>query len=314
MSKAVHVVAAVIYDKAERIFVAKRPAHLHQGGLWEFPGGKVEAGEVPTQALARELKEEIGIQIEACQPLIQIHHDYPDKSVFLDIFSVTRFQGEPHGREGQETQWVKKDLLQNLSFPEANWPIMKAVQLPQRLLITPEPENESSFLSALETAIKKNRLSLIQFRAKEMNLSDYIVLAHQVVELAHGQDCKVLLNGLPELLNEVAADGIHLNRENALRFEDRPIATNKILSMSCHNGLALRHAERLDCNFALLSPVLPTQSHPDAPPLGWDQFKTLAQTCKVPVYALGGMHEQVLFEAIGRGAQGYAAIRGLWGV
>ena len=86
--KRIHVVAAIIIGQQQQILISRRPDHLHQGGLWEFPGGKVEVNEQPQRALARELREELAIEIEVLQPYMQISHDYPDKNVLLDIWTV----------------------------------------------------------------------------------------------------------------------------------------------------------------------------------------------------------------------------------
>ena len=118
--KRIHVVAAVIRDSGDNILIAKRPDHLHQGGLWEFPGGKVDEGEVVRDALARELNEELAIQVEAAEPFMEIRHDYSDKSVFLDIWVVDQFGGEPVGNEGQQVRWVPRQELRSYDFPEAN--------------------------------------------------------------------------------------------------------------------------------------------------------------------------------------------------
>ena len=124
---AVHVAVGVIVDTEKRILISRRPDHTHLGGLWEFPGGKVEAGESLTQALDRELFEELGLRVEHCEPLMEIHHDYPDKSVFLDIWWVNGFSGEPEGREGQLIRWVNAESLNEYHFPEANKPIVAHV-------------------------------------------------------------------------------------------------------------------------------------------------------------------------------------------
>lgn len=124
----VHVAVGVISDGADRILVSLRPQHVHQGGLWEFPGGKVEAGETVERALHRELLEELAIEVRACQPLLTIQHDYPDKSVLLDVWWISAFDGEPHGREGQPWQWVDAAQLGTLKFPEANQPILAAIE------------------------------------------------------------------------------------------------------------------------------------------------------------------------------------------
>lgn len=130
--KRIHVVAAVIVSPdRQQIFISRRAEHLHQGGLWEFPGGKLEAGESPESALARELFEELDIRIEAAQPYMQIEHDYPDKQVFLDIWQVNRFTGTARGKEGQECRWVDiAELLADkperlFDFPAANRPILQ---------------------------------------------------------------------------------------------------------------------------------------------------------------------------------------------
>ncbi len=123
----VHVAVGVVIDTSDRILVAQRPQHLHQGGLWEFPGGKVEAGELVTDALKRELREELAIEVIDAEPLIEIEHDYGDREVLLDVWRVTAFRGEPHGREGQSWRWVARGDLESLEFPAANIAIIEAL-------------------------------------------------------------------------------------------------------------------------------------------------------------------------------------------
>jgi 8-oxo-dGTP diphosphatase len=124
MKKYVHVAVGVI-KRDHKIFVAKRHSDQHQGGKWEFPGGKVEQGETVTQALIRELKEEVGIDVHSSQPFLEIKHDYPDKSVHLDIHLVEDFSGEPAHLEGQTTLWVSINELNNYDFPQANQVIIE---------------------------------------------------------------------------------------------------------------------------------------------------------------------------------------------
>ena len=124
----VHVAVGVISDGDSGILVSRRAEHAHQGGLWEFPGGKVEAGETVQQALHRELLEELAIEVQACEPLLTIVHDYSDKSVLLDVWWVSAFSGEPHGREGQPLRWVAGRDLRNLDFPKANEAIIDVIE------------------------------------------------------------------------------------------------------------------------------------------------------------------------------------------
>ena len=124
----IRVAVGVIVDSKKNILLALRPDDSHQGGLWEFPGGKLEAAENVEQALARELKEELGISVSQCRPLIEIRHDYGDKLVLLDVWWVDDFAGFPEGREGQPIRWVAAKDLSGFSFPRANIAIVEAVQ------------------------------------------------------------------------------------------------------------------------------------------------------------------------------------------
>ena len=127
--KLVHVAVGVILDSRQNILIALRPEDSHKGGLWEFPGGKVEQGEQVETALSRELYEELGLESISCRPLIEIRHDYPDKSVLLDVWWVDSFTGQPEGKEGQPIKWVNTSELPDYAFPEANKPIIHAVQV-----------------------------------------------------------------------------------------------------------------------------------------------------------------------------------------
>jgi len=126
--KKIEVVAAAIFSKCgKEIFIARRAKNAHQGGLWEFPGGKKETGELPEQALYRELEEELGIQAKIQIPLIKLSHDYGDKLVELDVYKVTEFSGSAHGAEGQETRWIRLEDIHEYDFPEANKAIIEAL-------------------------------------------------------------------------------------------------------------------------------------------------------------------------------------------
>ncbi|KPZ55843.1 8-oxo-dGTP diphosphatase MutT [Pseudoalteromonas sp. S3776] len=125
-TKIVNVAVGVI-KKNNAIFICKRANEQHQGGLWEFPGGKVEAGESVFAALKRELSEEVGITIHSSSQLMVIEHDYGDKCVKLDIHVVSNFSGEAHGAEGQPSEWVAINELSNYEFPAANAEIIEKI-------------------------------------------------------------------------------------------------------------------------------------------------------------------------------------------
>ena len=124
----VHVAVGVILDATDRILITRRHDDAHQGGLWEFPGGKVEPEESVERALVRELREELGIEAGDMASLVVVQHDYGDKSVLLDVHTVRNFSGDARGLEGQPLQWVTVDELHEYDFPEANLPIAEAIR------------------------------------------------------------------------------------------------------------------------------------------------------------------------------------------
>lgn len=128
--KIIHVVAGALADGRGRVLVTRRPEGAHQGGLWEFPGGKLEPGETPLAGLERELAEELGIRVLASRPLIQVHHDYGDRRVLLDVHRVTAFAGTPVGREGQPLDWRHPEDMDPADFPAADRPIITALRWP----------------------------------------------------------------------------------------------------------------------------------------------------------------------------------------
>jgi 8-oxo-dGTP diphosphatase len=308
----VHVVAAAVFDGSGRILITRRPDHVHQGGLWEFPGGKVESGESVSAALARELHEEVGIDIQQTRPLIRVSHAYPDKKVLLDVWRVDGFTGEAHGKEGQPFKWVKPEQLADYSFPEANFPIIRSVQLPDQYLITPDPGGDSRvFLKQLEKCLSKG-VRLVQLRAKSLLQEDYIKLAKQTKTLCVKFDAKLILNSAPELVNIVDADGVNLTGDRLLALNSRPLPANKLVAASCHTGEDIAHASEIGVDFAMLSPVQATASHPETIPIGWDRFRAVCEHAAFPVYALGGVRPDDRGTAFDYGAQGIAAIRSLW--
>ena len=307
-----HVAVAAIVDDARRVLLARRPDHAHQGGLWEFPGGKRESGESIEVALEREILEELGIRIGARRPLIRILHHYEDRSVLLDVWRVDSFEGEPHGRESQPIEWVPIDELDDREFPAANLPIIRALQLPSAYLITPEPgDDHATFLAQLQRRLDDG-IRLVQFRAKGLDDAAYRTLAAQVIAQCQRSGARVLLNADIELAVQLGADGVQLSSQRLQQAGERTLPGKLLLGASCHTAEELAHAHNIGADFALLSPVKPTASHPDAPALGWKTFAEQVMNCAMPVYALGGMTPADLDDAIAQGAQGIAAIRALW--
>ena len=314
MKSRLHVAAAVITDERGKILLAKRAKHVHQGGLWEFPGGKVEEGERIEQALVRELQEELGIIATEFRPLIRVTHDYGDRKVLLDVWLVSSFKGVAFGAEGQEVSWVEPDELVKYRFPSANQPIVMAARLPDSYLITPEPGQPQYWRRFLERLDAKMRsgIKLVQFRAKELNPNHHRELAELVLESCKAHNCKVLLNGSPDLAMSLGFDGVHLSSAQLDSLASRPVPDDILMAASCHNSKELNKALVIGCEFAVLGPVKPTLSHPGAAIVGWENFEKLTLCCDIPVYALGGMTTSDYGQAWAHGAQGIAAIRALW--
>ena len=304
--------AAVIRGTDGKILIARRADTQHQGGLWEFPGGKVEAGESVEAALGRELKEELGIVVEAARPLIKVQHDYPDKHVLLDVWEVSAFSGEPHGAEGQPLAWVSPRELADYAFPEANQPIVAAARLSDQYLITPDELEAPQLLRGIQKAVAGG-IKLVQLRAPNGYDPKYRDLAVDATGLCAGK-AQLMLKGPLEWLGDFPSAGWHLTAAQLRKYapKGRPLAKDRWLAASCHNAEELALAEQMDVDFVTLSPVLPTLTHPDAQPLGWEQAQQLIASFGKPVFLLGGLGPDDRQQAWDIGAQGVAGIRAFW--
>lgn len=331
----VQVVAAVIRAPDGRVLLAQRPQHKHQGGLWEFPGGKVEPGEAEVVALQRELQEELGLLAETLSPLIRIQHDYPDKSVELSVWQVTHWTGESYasastGREGQPVAWFNPEALLSLPFPAANVPIVSAVRLPAIWRVTPALTSLPALLDWAEQRLEAGLSALAAeregwlLRLPDWSLTNYVEAAEAVLALlaraASAQPASapiaLSLHGDPAALQQVpAAHGFHLNRVQVQRLRERgQLAASlrsragQLLSAAAHDEAELAAALAIGVDSAWLSPVLATTSHPGAPFLGWAQWAQWLAKVPLPVYALGGVAATDVAAARALGGQGVAGI------
>lgn len=312
LDNAVHVVAGAIGDAGGPILTTRRPDGVHQGGLWEFPGGKLEPGERPLEGLGRELAEELGITVQAARPLIRVRHAYADRAVLLDVYRVQRYTGTAVGREGQPLAWLCPAEMDEHLFPAADRPVIRALQLPDRMLITgADPARPAAFLRRLELALTTG-IRLVQLRAPGLRSPAYIELARAAYECCARHGAWLLLNADPALAERLPCQGLHLTSARLRGLASRPGADGQLIGASCHDAEELSLAAALGLDYALLSPVRPTASHPGGSVLGWSRFAALVDRVNLPVYALGGLGEADLPAAWKAGAQGIAAIRGLW--
>ncbi len=317
MPAQIHVAVAVIINQKNEVLISLRAKDVHQGGLWEFPGGKLEAGESVLDALRREVKEELNLCIVKTSAFKKIHHQYSDRTVLLDIWRVDSFTGEPRGAEGQQIKWQAIADLNDREFPAANRDIIMSLQLPQRYLITGSFENHQDFKSKLETSLN-NGISLVQLRCKNMPADEYRQLAEASILLCEKYNAMLLFNTTQELFTDIrrnctAKTGLHLSSKMLEDLQTRPVDNNALLSVSCHTDKEIEKAKLLNADIVLLSPVKETRSHPGIKGIGWQKFSDISSTLNTPVYALGGMSAADLADAKVAGAQGVAAISSFWG-
>ena len=305
-----HAAVGVLQRDDGWVLLAERPLGKPWAGWWEFPGGKIEQNETPAQALMRELKEELGVRITQVNPWLIRTFQYPEKTVQLHFFIVTQWQGEPQACEGQLLRWQNPAKLDVSPMLPANLPIMTALALPNIYAITNMAEvGETIFFAQLELALK-NGLQMLQVREKQLSASALKLFAKKVIALSQAYSVKILLNGNVDLAQELACDGVHLSAQQLMTLHKKP--NGLMVSASCHNLQELEHAQMLQLDFVVLSPVLPTLSHVGAEVLGWQKFHQLVVNYPLPVYALGGMSADHLAAAWQQGARGVAMQRGAW--
>lgn len=302
----VDVAAAVIERPDGSFLLAQRPTGKVYAGWWEFPGGKVEAGEPAERALARELHEELGIDVQTAYPWISRVHVYEHATVRLNFFRVTRWRGEPQARENQRFIWQRLDAPIAEPMLPANAPVLASLALPLEYAITDAQTIGAAEQLSLVEARMKDGLRLVQVRDKDN--WERARLIYVVTSMARQYGAKVLVNGGP------AADGIHYSAERLMTLRARPKAGPNctLMAASCHTVDELGHAMAIGLDFVVLGPVKPTRSHPGATVLGWDGFRRIAEGASIPVYAIGGLRPPDLDEARRAGAHGLAMIRGSW--
>ena len=306
-------VAVGVLRQGDRVLLEKRPDDAHQGGLWAFPGGKVEAGETPVEALVREFREETGLETGGWQPLIDIPWEYGDRSVHLRVFQTGQFSGTPHPHAAADLEWYALDALTQLAMPPANRGIVAALRLPQRVAITGHFTSPETLYEQVLGLLNQGH-RLILWRAPWLSRGEYMTHARQLLDLVHRHGAQLLLHGDPTLLNSLpAADGVHLPaRFLPYLSERRWLPVDKWLGVSCHSLSELRQAAVGQVDYAFLSPIHSTISHPHAVPLGWEQAAVWVRQVPMPVYALGGVGEAEVAQARAQGFQGVAGISAWW--
>ena len=308
--KITEVAAAVLLRPDGSFLLGQRAADTFYPGYWEFPGGKVEPGESPAQALARELSEELGIRVVKAYPWLTREHRYEHAHVRLHFFQVVAWEGELQDHVHAALTWQSAAAPTVAPMLPANAPILRALTLPALYAITQAGSiGIEAQLDALRRALSSG-LTLIQVREPGLAPDARRAFALAVVSLGHAAGARVLVNGDEALAREVGADGVHLPARSLMSLDARP--DFPWVAASCHTFAELAAATSLSVDFVVLGPVRETASHPDQPVLGWKRFADMVAGVGLPVYALGGMSADDLDQARQAGAHGIAAIRDAW--
>lgn len=322
----IHVAAGMILRPGGALLLAERPADKPWAGWWELPGGKIEPGETVLQALARELDEELGIEITQATPWVTHVHEYPKNIVSLAFCRVTGWNGTPVGREGQTLAWVDPHapITAGKLLP-ATEPPLRWLRLPERYLVTSigGPAQLAGQLARLDLALQRG-IRLVQFREPEWQRqgdAPALEMAFQeVLRRCREHSARCLVNSVHPQDWWDRADGVHLRAADARlpevearlrRAADQSPWPEKLLGMSAHDAAGLALARELGADFAVLGHVLNTPSHPGEAGMGWERFAELAGGAGLPVLAIGGQSEATLDEARRHGAHGIAGIRQL---
>ena len=303
-------VAVMLRDDGKVLLTQRLPGTPYPG-YWEFPGGKLEAGESARAALMRELREELSIGVTRAVPWLVQRYVYPHADVELHFFRVLGWQGDPRGCDGQALAWQRPGAFDVTPLLPANAAVLRALQLPSVYAITmAEDLGVDSFLARAAIAIESG-VKLIQLREKSFSEVELGRLAERLLALAQQVGARVLVNGDAELARRLGCAGVHWTSAALLAARRRP--EGMLCAASCHDRDQLARAVELGVDFVVLGPVLSTPSHAAARPLGWARFEAMVGAMPVPVYALGGLVRGDLDRAMELGAHGVALRRDAWG-
>ena len=304
----VHIAAGVLKNPRGEVLICQRPANKIYPGEWEFPGGKVEAGEDAPTALRRELREELGIAVVAARPLIRLRYSYPELAVDLDTWLVTAWRGEPVSSEHPATAWVMPEALPLRQLLAADQPIVQALRLPADCVFTP-PEPDANLAARLD------RLpggALLRLRLPGAPDEAYLRAVRQLAPACRARGLVLVTDRAPQQCEAWGAGGWHANSAVLRQLERRPVPASLWFGASCHSAEEIARARALGVDYIVLGPVHATPTHRGVPGLGWQEFGRLAGDAGLPVYAIGGVGPADLEQAWRQGAQGVAGISAYW--
>lgn len=308
--KITDVAAAVIERPDGSFLLGQRAPDTFYPGYWEFPGGKVEVGETPREALVRELHEELEIEVVQATPWIVREHVYEHAHVRLHFFRVPEWRGELKDHVHSALEWQHPGATTVAPMLPANAPVLASLALPDVYGVTYAHEiGVSPQLTLLERALQ-NGLRLVQLREATLPADQREAFAAAAVALCQRHGARLLVNGDAQLAWAVGADGLHLTGEQLKGLRGRP--NFPLVAASAHDAAELKRAAEYQLDFAVLGAVKPTATHPGQPGIGWPAVTQLLENYSLPVYAIGGLGRNDLPAARLAGAHGIAAIRSVW--
>ena len=313
----IHVAAGILINASGHILLAERAfSASFYPGYWEFPGGKLEAGETPKEALVRELNEELGITVRKATPWITRTASYEHITVCLHFFRVTDWEGilVPHVHE--TLQWVTLDQAEYLTLLPPNRPILSFLAFPSVFAITgAHLFGINNMLAMIQKKLSHQQVRLIQIREKELLPSEKQFFTQQTIELCRQYQATCLYNAAS--MDDIAyahtltgLSGVHLTAALLHNITIRP--DFPVVGASCHTLSDIQKANLLFCDYIYISPVCATKTHPEEEPIGWENFAALLKHAQMPVFALGGMMLSDIPLAQHHGAHGIAGIGHIW--
>jgi len=306
----VDVAVGVLIRPDGRFLLASRPEGKPYAHYWEFPGGKLEPGETVAAALARELHEELGVDIAAVNPWVVREFEYPHAHVRLHFCRVGTWRGEPHAREGQALRFCSLGDLPAGPLLPATLPVLRWLDLAPLYAITDAARlGTIQFLRRLEQQLRQG-LRLVLFREPDLPRPGAEPVFRETLARVQSAGGRLLVSSRHPYQWAVAADGMHLTSRDLAACTRRPDVP--WVCASTHDVVQLEHAAALGLDFTVLGPVLRTASHPAEPGVGWSVFAAIAARTSVPVYAIGGLSPSDLNRAQSLGAHGIAAQRAAW--
>jgi 8-oxo-dGTP diphosphatase len=301
----VDVAVGVVRAADGSVLLAERTARQISSGYWELPGGKIDPGETPAQAAARELAEEVGIASRKLRPRITYGHTFRTKRLRLHFFDVLEWTGTPHGREGQRVAWVDPAQPRVAPILPSNARLLASLGLAPLCFTSREGDEPGAFLRALPHALAAG-VRFVLVRASRLAPDQRIAFARRVDAVAGPFGARVLLAGKPLEAQRAGVAGLLSCGCEVSRLSARPGVG--LWAATCATPADLARALELGADLVIASPVLDGAEAAGPAPFGWEGLRRLAEICPIPVYADGGTSSADLLQARSAGAAGVVAL------